>query len=90
MASTYLAHRHARDARVLLRVAFWLAVAAWVVAALFTPRAAAAETLDDASPVLATLDAPRLVWPWHEIFRPHCMYGRMASVRAVRHPVTWR
>lgn len=89
MASTSLAHRHEHDSRVLLRVAFWLAVVAWVLAALLTPRAAA-ETLDDASPLVAPLEAPRLVWPWHEIYRPHCLYGRLAGVRAVRHPVTWR
>jgi hypothetical protein len=82
--------RHAHDWRLPLRVAFWLAVGAWVLAALFTPRAAAAETLDDATPVLAALEAPRLVWPWHEIYRPHCLYGRLMGVRAVRHPVTWR
>ena len=89
MAPTSLAHRHEHDSRVLLRVAFWLAVVAWVLAALFTPRAAA-ETLDDASPLIAPMEAPRLVWPWHEIYRPHCLYGRLAGVRAVRHPVTWR
>jgi hypothetical protein len=89
MASTSLPHRHAHDASVLTRVAFWLAVVAWFLAALLTPRAAA-ETLDDASPLLVPMEAPRLVWPWHEIYRPHCMYGRLTGVRHVRHPVTWR
>ena len=89
MASTFLAHRHEHDSRVLLRVAFWLVVLAWALAALLTPRAAA-ETLDDASPLVSAVEAPRLGWPWHEIYRPHCLYVRLANVRAVRHPVTWR
>jgi hypothetical protein len=93
MTSTSLVHvprRHEHDSRALVRVAFWLAVAAWALAALLAPRAAAAETLDDASPLVAPLEAPRLVWPWHEIYRPHCLYGRQSGVRAVRHPVNWR
>jgi hypothetical protein len=92
MASTpffHVPHRHGHDWRVLLRVAFWLAVAGWALVAVLAPRAAA-ETLDDATPVLAALEAPRLVWPWHEIYRPHCLYGWQDGVRAVRHPVNWR
>ena len=90
MSSISLAHRHEHDSRVLTRVAFWLAVVAWTLAALLTPRAAAAETLDDASPLLEPLQSPRLVWPWHEIYRPHCLYGRLSQVRVVRSPGTWR
>ena len=57
---------HGLEARPLLKVAFWLAALAWALVVLLAPRAAAGST-----PVIAPIEAPRLVWPAPEAWRPH-------------------
>ena len=63
----HVPHRHGHDSHVLSKVAFWLVVIAWVLAALLAPRPAGGATV----PVISATEAPRLVWPSHESWRPH-------------------
>ena len=67
----HVPRRHAHEWRLVLKVAFWLMAAAWVIVAVLAPRAAAGSTFPPASPVIGATEGPRLVWPQHESWRPH-------------------